>query len=160
VADGLSKKVQDKYGDELHVFQDLDFLETVLPSAELFITKDVLQHLPNNEIIKLLASLTSYESIIICNDIYVGGGVLFEIKEFVRIRQRYQKILNGESPFFRRSRFNNSNIVGGQFRGIDLEKKPFKGVLKEMTLTTSFDYDGPRRRGIKKKVYCFRQKSV
>jgi hypothetical protein len=155
VAAGLSEQIQEIYADDFHAFQYLDFCETELPPADLLVTKDVLQHLPNDEIIRLLGSLAPYKSVVICNDIYVSGTLLFETREFLQLRHRFRKFLKGESPFFSVTRFNNSNIAGGQFRGIDLEKKPFKVALNGMTLKESFDYDGPKRRGIKKRVYHF-----
>jgi hypothetical protein len=155
VADGLSEIVQGIYGDATHTFQFLDFLENDLPEAELFITKDVLQHISNRDVTILLGSLSSFKTVIICNDVYIRGSFLFELKEFLQIRRRIKRALKGGFPFYSGARVNNLNILGGQCRGIDLEKKPFKNLLTGMSLITSFDYDGPARKGIRKRVYHF-----
>jgi len=149
----LVEKTNLKYGKLNREFKFLDINYTSLPSADLLICKDVLQHLPTLDIYKLISSFSKYKSIIICNDIYIRGSVLFEIKEFMQLRKRVKLLLNLSNPFFLHIRKNNKKITAGQFRGIDLEKKLFSRILENFQIKVLADYDGPFRPGIKKRVY-------
>ena len=101
----------------------------------------------------MISSFSKYKSIIICNDVYIRGSVLFEIKEFMQLRNRVKLLLILSNPFFLHRRKNNKKITAGQFRGIDLEKKPFSRILENFQIKVLADYDGPFRPGIKKRVY-------
>ena len=149
----LSEKIQIKYGSLNRKFRFLDISCTPLPSADLLICKDVLQHLPTLDIYKFISSLSNYKSIIVCNDIYTRGPILFEIKEFIQLRKRVTLLLNRRNPFFLHIRKNNKKITAGQCRGINLEKKPFSKALKNFEIKVLADYDGPFRTGIKKRIY-------
>jgi hypothetical protein len=149
----LVEKTNLKYGKLNREFKFLDINYTSLPSADFLICKDVLQHLPTLDIYKLISSFSKYKSIIICNDIYIRGSVLFEIKEFMQLRKRVKLLLILSNPFFLHIRKNNKKITAGQFRGIDLEKKLFSRILENFQIKVLADYDGPFRPGIKKRVY-------
>ena len=149
----LSEKTNLKYGRLNRRFKFLDISYSALPSADLLICKDVLQHLPESDISKLISSFSNYKSIILCNDIYIHDSVLFEIKEFLQLRKRIKHILTLSNPFYLHSRKNNKKITAGQFTGINLEKQPFSKILKDFQIKVLADYDGPFRRGIKKRVY-------
>ena len=149
----LSEKTDIKYGSLNRKFKFLDMSYTPLPSADLLICKDVLQHLPTLYIFKLISSFSNYKSIILCNDVYIRGSILFEIKEFIQLRKRVTLLLNGRNPFFLNVRKNNKKITAGQCRGINLEKKPFSKALKKFKIKVLEDYDGPFRPGIKKRIY-------
>jgi hypothetical protein len=154
----LSEKTNIKHGRLNRKFKFLDISHTSLPSADLLICKDVLQHLPTSDIYKLISSFSNYKSIIICNDIYIRGSVLFEIKEFIQLRKRLKLLLTLSNPFFLHRRKNNKKITAGQFRGINLEKKPFSKILDNFQIKVLADYDGPFRPGIKKRVYLLQLK--
>ena len=149
----LSEKNNIRYGSAHRKFKFLDINYTSLPTADLLICKDVLQHLPTLDIYKLISSFSKYKSIILCNDIYTRGSLLFEIKEFTQLRKRLKLLLSLSNPLFLHLRKNNREITVGQFRGINLEKKPFSKVLENFQITVLTDYDGPLRPGIKKRVY-------
>jgi hypothetical protein len=153
VAEKLSELTHIKYGNSKRKFKFLDSNYTSLPSADLLICKDVLQHLPILDICKFLSSLSNYKSIVICNDIYVRGSILFELKTFIQLRNRLKFLKNRRNPFFLSRRKNNSEILAGEYRGIDLEKKPFKNILENFQIDILSDYDGPLRPGISKRVY-------
>jgi hypothetical protein len=154
----LSEKCNIKYGSLNRKFKFLDISHTSLPSADLLICKDVLQHLPTLDIYKLISSFSNFKSIIICNDIYTPSSILFELKEFIQIRKRVKFLLIHRNPFFLHRRSNNKKITAGQYRGIDLEKKPFSKILENYQIKVLTDYDGPFRPGIKKRVYLLQKK--
>ena len=130
-----------------------------MPHAQLLISKDVLQHLPILDIIMFVNQFSYYENIIICNDIYIRGSVLFELKEFIQLRKRISLLLNKKNPFFYSKRINNIEITAGQFRGIDFEKKPFSKLLENFQIKILTDYDGPFRPGIRKRIYLLSRKN-
>jgi hypothetical protein len=63
-----------------------------------------------------------------------------------------------KNPLFRRLRINNIDVPAGGFRGLDLEKTMFQGYFNNYNLIKKFDFDGPKRTGIKKRVYVFKRK--
>lgn len=155
VAEGLSEEVNAKYGNfnRKFMFLDISQAQTSLPPAQLLISKDVLQHLPLLDIYKFISQFYNYENVILCNDIYIRGSMLFELKEFMQIRKRVKLLIKCKNPFFPTRRKNNTEITAGEFRGIDLEKKPFSKLLEGFELKVLIDYDGPFRPGIKKRIY-------
>jgi hypothetical protein len=159
VAEGLSDTINLKHGNSNRRFKFLDISQTSLPPAQLLISKDVLQHLPILDVTNFINQFLNYENIIICNDIYIRGSIIFELKEFIQLRKRLLLLLNRKNPFFWRIRINNIEIAAGQFRGIDLEKKPFSKLLENFQIKKLADYDGPFRPGIKKRVYLLTRMS-
>lgn len=123
-----------------------------LPPGEMLISKDVLQHLSNSQIIKLLEMVNHFKFLIICNDIYIPVNFIFSLRYFVRLRSRIKKALKFKNPFFKSYRRNNRDISTGEFRGIDLNKKPFNHLLKNFKVASQLDYDGPYRSGITKRI--------
>jgi hypothetical protein len=155
----LSEKVNLKYGSSNRKYKVLDISQTSLPYADLLISKDVLQHLTNADVYKLISSFSNFESIIICNDIYIRGSALFEIKEFIQFKKRIKLLLTLHNPFYLNRRKNNRKIIAGQFRGINLEKKPFLKILENFQIEVLADYDGPFRPGIKKRIYLLQSRN-
>lgn len=78
------------------MFIHADAIETDLPEADLLICKDVLQHLPNGDVGKLIRQLSKFKHCLITNDVY---------------------------PKTKSS--HNPNIVRGSYRPIDLTQPPF-----------------------------------
>jgi hypothetical protein len=134
----------------------LDFKVCPLPKAELFISKDVLQHLPNKTIDLLFSKLNSFKYLIICNDIFLKENVITELKLRLQIRARLKSLKQGKFFSNRMKRKNNVDIVIGEVRGIDLEEEFFAKKLSNFALIHKFDYDGPKRVGIKKRVYVLK----
>jgi hypothetical protein len=77
-------------------FVDLDAVKCEFPKTDLLICKDVLQHLPNEDIKIFLKKLKNFKNCLICNEI--------DIKILSRM---------------------NQNIKYGSYRNIDLSKPPF-----------------------------------
>ena len=92
-----------RYGSANRHFYACDAIHTELPSADLLICKDVLQHLPNSYISDFLRQLDKYKYCLITNDI------AFE--------PQYDRKLNLDIPM-------------GSGRCIDLTQAPFniKGI--------------------------------
>lgn len=153
VAEGLSAEIQAKYGDEIRHFKQLDISKNPLPSADLLLSKDVLQHLPTEAVLNFLNQIKSFKFAIVCNDIYCRENLYFELKEFAQIRRRLNSIRKLKNPFFLNRRKNNREIQAGEFRGINLLKKPFLQALENCKVELIADYNGPTRRGIKKRIY-------
>ncbi|HSX13489.1 MAG TPA: class I SAM-dependent methyltransferase [Chlamydiales bacterium] len=90
----------EKFSKPNITFMQADILSTSLPSADLLICKDVLQHLTYEDISLFLQQLSKYKHCLITNDygsIYIEGQ---------RIRE-------------------NSDISTGKYRPIDLTLPPF-----------------------------------
>jgi len=153
VAQGLSELIQERFGSDSRQFKQLDVTQADLPSGDLLLIKDVLQHLPNGEVVKVLHQIKKFKFAIVCNDISINGGVYFELKELVQARTRLKFTVRLKNPFYPSNRKNNRSIDAGNCRGIDLEKKPFLRVLKDFKVEAIVDYDGPFRPGIKKRIY-------
>jgi hypothetical protein len=161
IAEDLSEKVMVKYGHPNRRFKYLDIKKTSLPKAQLLVSKDVLQHLPITDILLFFDFFPNFKYIIICNDIYVRGSLFFLLKELVQFRKRLNLLKNGQNPLFNKSRRrNNIDIKSGQFRGIDLEKKPFIQALSNYKIEVLLEYDGPFRPGIKKRIYLISHANI
>jgi hypothetical protein len=85
-----------KFSSSKIKFIHLDAIRSELPKADLLICKDVLQHLPNEDIKIFLRKLKNFKHCLICNSVD-------------------PKFLTG----------SNKNIEYGSYRSIDLSKPPF-----------------------------------
>ncbi len=133
-----------------------DVLETnQIPEADMLITKDVLQHLSNQNVEQLLLLFSRFRFIIICNDMYQKMSLVGAARYHLRIRTRLRMIMKGRNPFFKVVRSNNREIQDGDFRGIDLQISPLKHLLPGHDLQEMLDFDAPKRDGIRKRVYFF-----
>jgi SAM-dependent methyltransferase len=96
---------QKKYGAPNIKFQTADIVRTDLPAADLLICKDVLQHLPTEDVLAFLAQLPKYKDVLLTDTV--------------------DKVtLTAE----------NHDIQPGQFRLLDLTKPPFSlPALKVLT---------------------------
>lgn len=86
-----------KYAKKNVSFAVLDATQQELPSADLLICKDVLQHLPNEDVFKIIKQFNNFKYCIITNDVYAHT-------------------LSSD----------NTNIVRGDYRPIDIRAIPFK----------------------------------
>lgn len=153
VAAGLSEDIERKFGNSLRKFQYYDVESSNLPNADLLICKDVLQHLSRSDAKTLLAQMNQFKYLIICNDIYLIESIIFEVRNFLQLKERLRKISKFQLPLLPYNRRNNSEIKSGDFRGIDLKRKPFRSAIKDHEIISIIDYDGPTRQGIKKRIY-------
>jgi hypothetical protein len=143
VADGLSEEVTSKFGNPKRVFKQVDGVFDVLPASDLLICKDVLQHLPNEQVTNFLAICQNYKYIVLSND-YVNFNfinVLKIIRSQINFVERIVNIKNLKSPFQKTYRIgNNYDILTGRGRGIDLEKEPFKQAYYKFHVIQKLDY--------------------
>lgn len=96
---------QKKYGSPSIRFQTADIVRTELPPADLLICKDVLQHLPTEDVLAFLAQLPKYKDALITDTVD-------------------KHTLSAE----------NGDIQPGQFRLLDLTKPPYSvPALKVLT---------------------------
>jgi hypothetical protein len=129
-------------------------------SSELFISKDVFQHLSTSNIQQLLSIVTEshFKYLVICNDIYVNQGFISLVRYYTRIRTRVKRICQLQNPLFLAPLLkNNIEIADGGFRGIDLEVAPLREYLSNFRLLAKVDFDGPKRNGIKKRIYFYKR---
>ena len=101
VVESIIAKNQLGYQKENIHFYKKDALQEELPVADLLICKDVLQHLTNQDILRLIKQFEKYKYCLITNDI--DGNTL-----------------SSENP----------DIVRGDYRRVDLTRAPFnvKGI--------------------------------
>lgn len=69
VVESVVRDVQEKFGNEHRRFVHANFLQADLPKADLFICKDVFQHLPTDDVLSFLPKLKNYKYALITNDI-------------------------------------------------------------------------------------------
>lgn len=160
VSDEATRIARTQYSGSNLKFITLDLIQTEsVPFAELLISKDCLQHLPNSIILKLIQKFSNYEYLILCNDTVAPFDSWTDrLRIYGQIRTRIRALLNLHSPFYLVRRENNGEIEVGGYRRIDLESEPFTGAFSGYQLIETFDYDGPKRNGFKKRVYFFRKK--
>ncbi len=101
VVTSIIEQNQSTFGSETITFKTLDFLEEELPKADLLICKDVLQHLPLQDIQKFLTQAKRFRHCILTNDI---------LTHLTEEESHHQ---------------NNFDIHRGEYRPLDLELPPF-----------------------------------
>ena len=156
VAAALSEVLTKKFNQKNITFRYGNMVTEDLPEAELCITKDVLQHLPIEDVIRVLTKLQKYERVIICNDFYkfqVQDSVE-SLRRFVSINESIKSLLQKKTPFFLKLKRTNSEIKPGEHRCINLSKHPFSFYIKNFDVQT-FDFIGKdkKRPNIIKRIY-------
>lgn len=119
VVDSVIEKNNSLFASENIQFQNLDALSGSLPSADLLICKDVLQHLPNAEILRLIPEFAKYKYCLITDNVdVIQNNVLYT---------SYQPVNQDIAQF-------------GLCRPIDLTKEPFSAAGKVVLkyLSTAF----------------------
>jgi len=159
ISDELRKKSKK---DNLHFILG-NAVTDELPSAELCLSKDVLQHLPINDIQTILAKLNSFERVIICNDYYkFNPRDLWQgFRRFLSLGERFRGIKSGEKFLYLKLKRTNSEIQIGEYRCINLTKKPFKSYLKNFQIET-IDFVGKdsHRPHVVKRIYSLERKAT
>ena len=124
----------------------------------MLITKEVLQHLSNSQVISILDRIYDFEVLIICNGYHPKKLFFVQLLNWLQPRTRFKKLIRGESPLYRESfPINNRDISTGDFRGIDLSKKPFSQISERYSIVESFTYRGRPGSGVVHKVYLFKR---
>lgn len=156
IAKGLSEQVSQKYAAKKRKFFHSSRFEQNLPDADLLISKEVLQHLSNNDVIHELKRFTKFDNIIISNCIYSRRRLLGKLKHFLQLRVRIASLFKGINPLYPAEKLlNNVDITSGGFRGIDLEDSPFKNYFEDYRLVHKFEYRGRRGTPINIRTYFF-----
>jgi len=94
----LIEKNRELYGNDLVKFEVMNVVKDELPSAELVICRDLLFHLPNREILKVLSNICRTESRYLLLTSHIDDA---------------------------RDPFSNVDIEAGDFRRLDLFREPF-----------------------------------
>ena len=125
VVEFLSIDLSKKYGNADRKFITIDG-DSVYPDSDLFICKDVFQHLSSRDIRKIWTKLDKFKLIVLCNDINLEISLPRKIRHFLQIRKRLQCIKARRWPFYySRILDNNSEILSGEYRALDLENADF-----------------------------------
>jgi hypothetical protein len=159
VYETLSKKLNLKLGNKSRSYIHLNAVSDFLPSADLCITKDVLQHLPIEDIKILLRKLCSFKYLVICNDIYKFDlkDSIKAIRRFISIRERVEILRRNQNPFFLKLKRTNCEIDTGGHRCINLNSRPFKTIMHNHKLLHTVDFVGKdtKRPNIVKRIYIY-----
>ncbi len=159
VYEDMTNKLNLNIGNKYRSFQFLNAVYDDLPKAELCITKDVLQHLPLNDIKTIIRKLNDYQYLIICNDKYkyAFNDSIKALRRFISIRERVLKIKSGQNPFFLKLKRSNSDINIGDHRCIDLNSKIFAEIFSTHKLMHILDFDGKdvKRPNMVKRIYFY-----
>ena len=143
VARGLSELVSSQYGNPNRIFKFADGVNSSLPSGDLLMCKDVLQHLPNQSVIDFLNVCKNYKYVILSNDIVCYS--LINILKIILARidpiNRAVRAIRFKNPFYKTYRHgNNYDISPGSGRGLDFSKDPFRESFSNFKVISTFDY--------------------
>lgn len=161
VADGLSEKVSATFGSENRKFFQSDFCYSELPEADLLMTKDVLQHLSNDDVQRFLQNVSNQKYLIFCND-FEGSASLFDsMRRVIQLRTRLQRLRDKKSPFYQVDREtkprNNRDIEAGECRGIEFRRRPFSNFLDLYDLVECFEFSVAAYPPVTKRVFFYRK---
>lgn len=107
VAHVIERNIQN-YSKNGISFAVLDATQEQLPAADLLICKDVLQHLSNNDVAKIIQQFKKYKYCIITNDVYAHT-------------------LSSD----------NGDIVRGDYRPVDITAAPFNVLASKLLVYKS-----------------------
>ena len=110
ISDEATRVARSNYPNLNFITLDLVQAKT-MPSSDILISKDCLQHLPNHTILMLLRKFSNYEFLIICNSTLLPfESWTAKLRFYGRIRSRIRAFLSLRSPFFLVHRKNNVDI--------------------------------------------------
>lgn len=158
VAEGLSEKLNSSHGNVNRKFIYQSPTNFEYPQGDLLISKEVFQHLPIEDLKNFLKSAQKFEYVILCNGYYPTYLLPFRLRNIVKLRTRFQMLKSGRLPTWK-EKFpkNNLEINAGDFRGIDLERKPFSTLLEDFDIIKKFDFGGHKRYGVVSRVYFLKR---
>ena len=161
IAEGLSQRVGAIYENPTRKFRHSTELKKGFPAADLFISKEVFQHIFNSDVTAVLQQLKPFKYLILCNGIYPSSMIISRLKYRIQIKRRFRKILNRNNPFYKvKPLKNNLDINSGDFRGIDLEVSPFSECLSTHRLVSKFDFPGRRGSAVRVRTYFYVSNSI
>ena len=157
----LTRELEERHGTKTRKFYNLNAATQELPEADICITKDVLQHLTDSDISKILTKMRNFEYLVICNDFYQFklSDTIRAIRRFASIRERITRIQESKNPFFLKLKRTNSDIEIGSHRCIDLEDKKFANYLSTHKLLSIKDFNGKetKRPHLIKRIYIYKK---
>jgi hypothetical protein len=157
VAKGLSVENTKSFGNKNRKFFEKSALG-LLPDADLLLCKDVLQHLSLRDIDIILEKLSKFQYVIICNDINGSITFLKKLRYHMQPKARLKKLRNFQSPFFRSIlHLNNSEIVSGGYRRLDLEDPYFSLRFRDFRIVERIDFNAEHTDGTKKRILFFKK---
>jgi len=148
VSRGLSEQVTFQHGNPNRIFKFADGVHSTLPSSDLLICKDVLQHLPNMQIIDFLEMCKKYKYVVLSNDFVPQNfvNILRIIVKRLDLMGRIAHTRRLRNPFYRNYRYgNNYDISAGGGRGLDLQKHPFRECFSNFEVIKTFDFFNGKR---------------
>lgn len=143
VVPGLGNQVNATHGRKGLSFIERDAEHNTLPGAEFLLCKDVLQHLPNDSALKVMSKFSNFRYVCITNDIYLS-------RDYLRPSARWHAYITSGNPMRHVIR-NNTEIVRGDCKPINLEAAPFRQLTSTWKLLSKFDYGS----NLAKRVYLF-----
>ena len=148
---------KEKFASTNVSFENLDAVNGSLQVSDLVIIKDVLQHLSNRDVSKLLSKVQS-RYLIICNDVR-----FFPVKTFWKeLKRRISIFINRGFNLKDSLAKQNTDIQNGEYRCIDVTKKPFFFGRQSYRLLETFFYPGSSRKrtSVRKRVDFFQRFEV
>lgn len=140
----LSLALDAKFGNPSTRFLEQDVVGSQWPSADLVLCKDVLIHLPNEAVKKVLRQMAHYRYAIVCTGVLLRPETNRQKAQLIRRRiaprRRLTEMIMRRSPFGRYW-CNNTDIDLGDFRHLDIESSPFD--LSELGLKVIDRLDFP-----------------
>jgi len=159
IYDDITNQLSEKYGTENRQFIVRNAITNDLPKAQACISKDVLQHLPNADILKILGKMGDFEYVIICNDAYKFKfeHSLNAMRRFLSLRERAVRIRSHQKPWFLKLKRTNSDCQIGEHRPLNLKKRPFRKSMENFQLLKIVDFQGSLevRPNIVKRIFVY-----
>jgi hypothetical protein len=130
VVDGLIQWNQKQFGNSKTKFVKLNAIDDELPDADLITIRQVLQHLSNDQILKILPKLSKFKYVLITEHILIGDDVVPNYDKIPgpHIRSRSLSGVYIDLPPFN---VQNAKVVL-EFR----EDEPIKGKLHPAVIRT------------------------
>lgn len=152
VVEGLSDLNTRLFGSDSREFRKSS-QGFIFPHADLLLIKDVLQHLSFKDIDSIMIQFQKFKYLILCNDIRLNVSILSKIRFILQLRARLRKLGQLSSPFYRVTfPRNNSEILTGDYRSLDLEAPRFASKLAGFELLQRVDFDAEHSKGTKKRI--------
>jgi hypothetical protein len=164
VYEKVTENLNTLYETKNRKFKSLNVVTEKIPTREVCISKDVLQHLPTKDIIQVLNKIDKFHYLIICNDFYKinAKDLTKSLRRYLSLRERFTALRNKQSPFFLKLKRTNSDCQIGEHRPLDLQKRPFEIHLSKFDLIQFVDFNGSlkKRPNIVKRIYVYRNREI
>lgn len=143
VVPSVTDAVRDKHASPRRTFESGDILEIGLPPSDLVLCKDVLMHLPNQDVIAVLRRLLDYRFVIICHSVFRRR--LRPMLGSVPLGRRVRGDLRNIPAVCARTLHPNKDITAGEVRTLDILKRPIDAERIGFSIIERFDFHGESR---------------